>query len=380
MTGYLTASQINGIADAAVVAGMATPDARDDLLSNVNRGFVASLPLRGSVLDQIKSDVSELNGVPVLVGGEVPLLTWLENGVHRLRRTSRPEQELFQTLLDQVAAERPDATADGAGPDPGLERIIHEDDLLAFSWLAGAASVGAAVARILVTRHEGGAVVTWPATGKPVEVGGTGWLIGRRHVVTNHHVVNARSVSEPLASEPDLRRQAQTARIQFDYDFDGAPEHDTRVAELSAWDAWNNAPALDYAILELAEPSPRTPVTLSPSSLLGYEGAVAPVNIIQHPNGNPKSIGVRNNLTSELLDHELRYFTDTMRGSSGSPVCNDLWQAIALHRAEFRLTTPTNFQGKPSAWVNRGVRIDRIVDHLRDNHADVWQAIGATVV
>ena len=153
----------------------------------------------------------------------------------------------------------------------------------------------------------------------------------------------------------------------------------TKVEELSAWDVWNNAPALDYAILKLAEPSPRTPLTLSPKSLGGFQDAVAPVNIIQHPNGNPKAIGVRNNLTSELNDHELRYFTDTMRGSSGSPVCNDRWQVIALHRAEYRLTTPTNFQGKSSAWVNRGVRIDRIIDHVRFRE-ELWQAIGAKVV
>src|SRR5215204_5409432 len=177
MNGYLTVTQVNRIADAAVAAGLATADARDDLLSNINRGFVASLPVRGSVLDQLKSDVNELNGVPVLVGGEVPLVTWLENGVHRLRRAARPEQQLFRALLDEVAAKSRSAASDGGDPDPGLERVIHQDDLLEFSWLAGAAAVGAAVARIVVTRHEGGTVATSPGTGRPLTVGGTGWLI-----------------------------------------------------------------------------------------------------------------------------------------------------------------------------------------------------------
>lgn len=332
------------------------------------------------MLDQIKSDVNELNGVPYLVGGEVPLKIWLENGVHRLRRSFRPEQALFQELLDDVAAKSQQTAGGDAEPAGGLERIIHEDDLLAYPWLSGAVKVGAAVARLIVLRHEGGNVVHWPGTNKPVTYRGAGWLIGPQHVITNHHVINARSESEPSAPEPDLRLQATTARVQFDYDFDGAEESNTPVESLAAWDDWRNQPPLDYAILKLAEPSTRTPVTLAPKSLAGFEDAVAPVNIIQHPNGNPKSIGVRNNLTSELAEHELRYFTDTMRGSSGSPVCNDLWQAVALHRAEFRLCTPTNFQGKDSAWVNRGVRIDRIIDHLEATQSELWSAIGASVV
>ena len=57
--------------------------------------------------------------------------------------------------------------------------------------------------------------------------------------------------------------------------------------------------------------------TIRPKSLKDFRNAVVPVNIIQHPNGNPKSIGVRNNLTSTLEDHELRYFTDTIRPRQG---------------------------------------------------------------
>jgi hypothetical protein len=61
-------------------------------------------------------------------------------------------------------------------------------------------------------------------------------------------------------------------------------------------------------------------------------------------------------------------------------VCNDLWQAVALHRAEHRLAGATNFQGKETAWVNRGVRLDVIVAHLKSTHPDLWSEIGATVL
>src|SRR4051812_181065 len=119
MDGYLAATQISQLADAILSGGLATEDARDDLLSNINRGFVASLPLRSSVLDQLKSDVNELNGVPYLVGGEVPLKIWLENGVHRLRRSFRPEQAVFQTLLDEVAEKSQSGVPDTQGAATG---------------------------------------------------------------------------------------------------------------------------------------------------------------------------------------------------------------------------------------------------------------------
>jgi hypothetical protein len=59
MANYLTAAQVNELADAVVSGGLATEDAREDLLSNINHGHVASLPIRSAVLDQIKSDLNE---------------------------------------------------------------------------------------------------------------------------------------------------------------------------------------------------------------------------------------------------------------------------------------------------------------------------------
>ena len=385
--GYLSIQEIYRLTDAILSGGLNTPDARDDLLSNINRGYVATLPLRSNALDQIKSDLKEMNGVPYLMGNEVPLEIWLQNGVHRLRSAFRPEQALFQQILNEVSAksqaelakagaivEKPEA------PLGGLERVIHEDDLLPFGWLRGALAVGASVVRLVVTRYENGTKVNSPGREKPVMSKGTGWLIGSRHIITNHHVINARSESEPIASEADLRLQSKTAEVNFDYDFEGAEGAACAVESLEAWHPWNAPPALDYAVLKLTEPSLRRPLTLNPQSIAALRGQTMPVNIIQHPNGNPKLIGVRNNLISTLEEYELRYFTDTMRGSSGSPVCNDLWQVVALHRAEHRLGKSVNFQGKDTAWVNRGVRIDRIIDHLKANQPALWSTIGAAVI
>jgi endonuclease G len=388
MSAYLSITRVHQLTDAILSGGLSNADARDELLTGIHPGYVATLPLRSTTLGQIRSDLDAMNGVEYLMGYEVPLKIWLENAVHSLRRSFRPEQALFQETLNEVAAKSQAVIeqATGAAPAPGeaiqLEEIIHQDDLLAYGWLRGALAVGASVARLVVPRYEHGQPAPpLPGTTQPIQYKGTGWLIGKQHIITNHHVINARSEGEPNASELDLRKQVENAMIQFEFDAEGVDGVVTEVESLSAWVDWNASPQLDFAILKLKhDASPRVPLTLAPRALDQAGTGTLPVNIIQHPAGNPKALGIRNNLVSSLEEWELRYFTDTMRGSSGSPVCNDDWQVIALHRATKYVHEKLNFQGKKTAWVNRGVRIDRIIDHLQEKHPALWTAIEATVV
>jgi V8-like Glu-specific endopeptidase len=57
------------------------------------------------------------------------------------------------------------------------------------------------------------------------------------------------------------------------------------------------------------------------------------VSIIQHPNGGPKQIAVTNNRILNIYDHRVQYLTDTLPGSSGSPVFLGSWQVLAIHHA-----------------------------------------------
>ena len=109
---YLSIQEIYRLTEAVLSGGLNTSDARDDLLSNINRGYVATLPRRANTLDQIKSDLVEMNEVSYLMGNEVPLEIWLQNGVHRLRRASRPEQALFQQILNEVSPKSQTALAE----------------------------------------------------------------------------------------------------------------------------------------------------------------------------------------------------------------------------------------------------------------------------
>jgi hypothetical protein len=98
----LTLDTLRQLTDLLVPAGLATRDARDNLLSGIHPGFVASLPERSSSLEQVRSDLAAMNQVPALVDGQVPLRIWLENAVNRLTSTGRPEVARFQAALAEL--------------------------------------------------------------------------------------------------------------------------------------------------------------------------------------------------------------------------------------------------------------------------------------
>ena len=105
-----------------------------------------------------------------------------------------------------------------------------------------------------------------------------------------------------------------------------------------------------------------------------------PVNIVQHPDGDPRRIAVRENLLVAIPDERyLVYETDTEGGSSGAPVFNDNWELVALHKGMEsarddegheidvhgrRVTART--PAVQRVWVaNRGVRVSAIVGDLK---------------
>ena len=90
---------------------------------------------------------------------------------------------------------------------------------------------------------------------------------------------------------------------------------------------------LDYAILKLKEESGRRPLPICGREVSVKSGERVPVNIIQHPYGGIKKLAIRNNLAVKTYEMNIAYFTDTDGGSSGSPVCNDAWEVVALHKA-----------------------------------------------
>jgi V8-like Glu-specific endopeptidase len=240
------------------------------------------------------------------------------------------------------------------GADTGdlLERIIDENDLLPVFFLQQGANVQRAVARVVLLE---------PVSGLPAGSGwGTGSLISPSLFLTNNHVIPNKDF-------------AAKVRMQFNYQL-GPSGLDEPTQ--SYWPDLNGTfhtnVGLDYTVIRLKKglPSPQAAVAprhagdtwgwISLNDSPGYH-ARQHFNIIQHPQGRRKEIALQDNEISSLFTNVVRYQGDTEPGSSGSPVFDNLWRLVALHHAGGD-RDPQTFK-----WLNNeGIRVDRIVEDLRD--------------
>jgi hypothetical protein len=361
---HISTDRLYEVRDAALGAGLADPQMRPLLFEGVLPLFVAGLPILPQPGQQVFADLVRMNAVDRLVDGGVPLELWLRNAVRQT--TEAAPREVLASALEEVSA-----AAAGEPPVPPAaeieelnEEIVYEDDTVEYAFLHRGWQAGIAVARLRVPRFRDGKPAG--AVGPTL---GTGWLVADELVMTNHHVVAARSRGE-LADvrEDDLRRQGAQANVEFDVDFEDAGGTGTRCSGLVAWDR-----ALDYAVLRLETPAGREPLRLRREPLSLGPAERMPVNIIQHPMGDSKRVGLRNNLLTYASEHELRYLTDTRKGSSGSPVLDDAWRVVGLHRSSKRL--PVQFQGRTTAVVNVGTTMCAILADLAARHAGIYEEI-----
>lgn len=364
---YLTGPEQDEIVKAAISAGLGNPAARNALKAALNQDFAmnqiidngASPPL------QYYADLNVMNPIDQLVDGSVPLRDWLRRAGELARMSQRVEADVFTKYETRIAAQ---VSGQIVMPDPknlrevvNNEDIVHRDDMVDFAFLQAGSFAGKSVGKLFVPRYENGAPVK--ENGKARRTLGTGWLLTDQLVMTNHHVVHFRAQGEAPATDADLLLQGQNTIVKFDYNTADDNGEDATVAKLEAWDE-----KLDFAVLRLTNPVTRTPLKIDPTRIVYSDGIYVPVNIIQHPSGHPKRVALRNNLLTGADATTIRYFTDTLTGSSGSPVFNDSWEVIGLHRGSSAVDG-VSFQGRSTAVVNLGTQIMAILDYL-DEHAN----------
>ncbi|GGR08113.1 trypsin-like peptidase domain-containing protein [Streptomyces netropsis] len=370
MNAYLAPDEVVQLRDAAMEAGLADPTVRELLFDGIMNKYRGTLPLVPAPGRQLHSDLNQMNRVERLIDGSVPLETWLRNAV--AQTVEAGPLAVIQRALDDVArtaAGEPDISA-ALPTGETKEEIIHRDDTVPYEFLRSGNAAGAAVARVKVPPYQAGA----PLQPNGFPHSGTGWLIAPTLLVTNHHVVNARSGTgggRALAEPADLRLQVQHSRSRFDYDADEVETDEATASDLVAWDE-----ELDYAILRLAAEPSRPVLRVAAQPLTVAKGEYVAVNIIQHPGGQPKRVALRNNLVYEADERDVRYFTDTRGGSSGSPVFTDDWQVVALHRGTRRVED-VNFQGRSTAFVNVGTQMNVIMRHVKEHYGEVHAEIEA---
>ncbi|MCE0446643.1 trypsin-like peptidase domain-containing protein [Streptomyces tricolor] len=189
--------------------------------------------------------------------------------------------------------------------------------------------------------------------------------------MTNNHVL--RSLEE-----------ASHAVVEFNFQagVDGRPL-DPVTFKIEPQNFFATDRDLDFTVVAVAEQDQQG-ARLADFDWLPLDGAQGRghsgefVNIIQHPNGEPKQLALRENQIVDLLDRFVHYATDTAPGSSGSPVFNDQWEVVALHHSAVPKTDadgrPLAVDGTPwrpgmgehrLAWkANEGVRISRVLQAL----------------
>lgn len=183
---------------------------------------------------------------------------------------------------------------------------------------------------------------------------GTGFLISRDMVLTNHHVLFNHSLQDECATKVEL---------WFDYERafrGGLKQRYECFGEISSIKGQKE---FDWAIIKLPSPMPEDyPYLKLGGKMPSKEDRVY---IIQHPGGAIKQVGLHNNVVRYVDDKIIQYWTDTEGGSSGSPVFNSDWEVVALHQSWQSVNHQSNVE-----YRNQGVNINQVINGLKSKQSN----------
>ena len=265
-------------------------------------------------------------------------------------------------------------------PERELQRVITETNRFhdIAEWREKMAAIELQVCRITVASNKG-------------DMFGTGFLVGPDVVLTNHHVVEAAILGEQGQATAKGRTATRDGvTCQFDFKkVAGYLNPGVKVGLAAEWlidsspispidllvdpgDAQPDPSQLDYALLRLEQPIGSEPVkgegerverdaeprgwVSMPAAALDVEPG-SPIFIVQHPDKAPLSFTLDSSGLIGLNDNatRVRYRTNTLGGSSGSPCFDQDWQLVALHH-----TGDPNFDPTLRPSYNEGIPIGLI--------------------
>ena len=245
----------------------------------------------------------------------------------------------FRRLVHYRCSKYPEqivATPEEEKMDGKLEAYIGKNDLLPAAFLSEGVKKAQSVGKITVRFSD------------HYEIG-TGFLIGPNYIMTNNHVLK----------DAD---SAKRAFIEMNYEIgvDGLPLTSQSFA-LAPDLLFITNPQLDFTIVATAgtpgEKYGWIPLLRNPYTITRYER----VYIIQHPEGFRKQIGIHDNQVARVMQHKLRYTTDTESGSSGSPCFNKDWELVGLHHSK------GSWDEEEKKWLdNEAIKISSVLNYLSD--------------
>ena len=189
---------------------------------------------------------------------------------------------------------------------------------------------------------------------------GTGWLIEEDWVITSRHVWN-------LTRQPGQR-------IMFRLFGNKGETWDAYATEVEG--AFYVSEELDFVVFQIDGLPDEADKFIEPLYLPRLRRREAPergdaMNIVQFPSGGSKQIAIQENdllALDEGKDH-LYYTTDTENKSSGSPIFDNDWFIVGLHRGSGKATVDDR-----QITLNRGIDIVAILDDIQENASDSVRA------
>jgi len=238
---------------------------------------------------------------------------------------------------DPLALSKGDARWRNFSPDNSERRIVEsEDTMLDVVFLRRGLDSARAVCRI--TAVFGGQIFY-----------GTGFRVGQRTLLTNHHVLH------------DWKRDnALPSSVQADFGYELDAEGKLPVTAPVSCDVTTirGEREHDWSVIQASAALPAD-VTILPLDAAAQVQEDDRVYIVQHPSGLPKKLALAHNLVRSATPEVVQYWTDTEAGSSGSPVFDDGWRVVALHHQW--VDAP---DGDGMAYRNQGRAIGKVMERM----------------
>jgi ActR/RegA family two-component response regulator len=253
-----------------------------------------------------------------------------------------------------------------------LEKIIRKSSCFydVFTWIDRLIKIALPICRIEVPTHQG-------------IVFGTGFLVGSNILMTNYHVIET-VIHNSALENPDPRLTHQNVNIRFGYRFTNDRNLDRGAIYKLSHPDWlidfspylragsTSQDHLDYALLRIeGTPGfdldsivrqkrgwitiPKEPYHFIPDS---------PLCIVQHPEGKPLKLAIESNaiVAVDSSGTRIKYQTNTLAGSSGSPCFSANLDLVALHHS----SDPS----EPEPKFNAGTPIHIILNRLKQRGLD----------
>jgi len=185
---------------------------------------------------------------------------------------------------------------------------------------------------------------------------GSGFMIPNDIFITNNHVLSSAETARTARIEFNYQQTPEGGDAQPDpYPLDPDNGFATSLTDAQGGDDWTAVkvkgnPTAKWGSLSL--------VTLPTGSPKEDDEVI----IIQHPMGGPKQIALSHNLVVFADARRLQYLTDTLAGSSGSPVLDIQWRVVGLHHSWKTLSDPNT---KAPLIANQGTHINVVIEGLK---------------